>query len=870
MLTKILKIATPIVLILIILLIGYNSYKQVTKNTESPLNIIPTNAAVILQCNAASKLYSTLNSVNIWGHMCNISIIDSVNSQIELISKFYNHQSHIFKNNTLFISFHKVGANNSGLLFSGNFERQAISSNMDINSLFGNLIAQVEYNNQPIFEIQYKSKTLFVSYKGDIVFFSENKMLVEDAIRASVSEEKLTFNPSFNTVYSTISKSAEIHLFYNYNSVFEYTNLFTNKLINTSDFSGWAATDLRIKNQLIVANGFSAINNSATNFTDVLASQSSEKISIIDIIPENTSFLFTIGFDNAKRLFDKKNKILQQQLNFRNWNKHRKLIQDSNNVDYNEFINELHGEAGIFNTSSTQSDQQQYTFFKSKNSITASSLMQGLITENKSYTEYTINTLADANITAKLFGGLFNTNAPYFTIIDDYFIFGISVASLEYLIDNYTSRNTLVNSQQFSNYDNYFSSKSNLFFYINPGEIATTLKNKLQNSYKKKFNFNADSIARFTAFSLQMTTKKDLLLNNINLFYDNDFNQAIKEEWFKQLDTNISMQPQFVYNHFTKEKMIVVQNDDDKIFAINSKGEQMWSLQIESKILGRISSIDAYKNNKYQCLFNTASQLYLIDRNGENVEGFPKLLPGTTTIGHALFDYNNTKKYRIIIVGENNNIYNLDKKGEIVKGWKYKKNSNRIKQSPHHFTIGTNDYILVECNNSGAQLLAINGSKRASFEHGIQFNDNPIQIDKQGTLYAITSEGKLWRGTLDGNSSQLSLPNLATNSLFTIQENEGKKQFIYTNKKSVFIVNVNFEEVYSFEVTNNITNLLIHNKGLVITTSNELYLWNANEITEGFPIATDGYFNIADIDNNGRTNILNTRNGFIYNYELVD
>ncbi len=870
MLTKILKIATPLVLILIILAWGYNSYKQVTKNTESPLNIIPTNAAVILQCNAANKLYSTLNSVNIWGHMRNISIIDSINSQIELISKFYNHQPLIFKNNTLFISLHKVGANNSGLLFSSNFERQAISSNMDINSLLGNLIAQVEYNNQPIFEIQYKSRTLFVSYKGDIVFFSENKMLVEDAIRASVTKEKLTFNPSFNTVYSTISKSAEIHLFYNYNSVFEYTNLFTNKLINTSDFSGWAATDLSIKNQLIVANGFSAINNSVTNFTDVLASQSSEKISIIDIIPENTSFLFTIGFDNAKRLFDKKNKILQQQLNFRNWNKNRKLIQDSNNVNYNEFINELHGEAGIFNTSATQSDQQQYTFFKSKNSITASSLMQGLITESKSYTEYTINTLADANITAKLFGDLFNNNAPYFTIIDDYFIFGISVASLEYLIDNYTSRNTLATSRQFSNYDNYFSSKSNLFFYINPGEIATTLKNKLQNSYKKKFNFNADSIAKFTAFSLQMTTKKDLLLNNINLFYDNDFKQAIKEEWFKQLDTNISMQPQFVYNHFTKEKMIVVQNDDDKIFAINSKGEQMWSLQIESKILGRISSIDAYKNNKYQCLFNTASQLYLIDRNGENVEGFPKLLPSTTTIGHALFDYNNTKKYRIIIVGEDNNIYNLDKKGEIVKGWKYNKNSNRIKQSPHHFRIGANDYILVECNNSGAQLLAINGSKRVSFEHGIQFNDNPMQIDKQGTLYAITSEGKLWRGTLDGNSSQLSLPNLASHSLFTIQEKGGKKQFIYTNKKSVFIVNVNFEEVYSFEVANNITNLLIDNKGLVITTANELYLWDANEITEGFPIATDGYFNIADIDNNGRANILNTRNGFIYNYELVD
>ena len=123
---------------------------------------------------------------------------------------------------------------------------------------------------------------------------------------------------------------------------------------------------------------------------------------------------------------------------------------------------------------------------------------------------------------------------------------------------------------------------------------------------------------------------------------------------------------------------------------------------------------------------------------------------------------------------------------------------------------------------------------------------------------------------MDGNSSQLSLPNLTSNSLFAIQEKESEKQFIYTNKKSVFIVDANFEEVYSFEVTNNITNLLIDNKGLVITTDNELYLWNANKITEGFPIATDGCFNIADIKSNGKTNILNTKNGFIYNYELAD
>ena len=98
--------------------------------------------------------------------------------------------------------------------------------------------------------------------------------------------------------------------------------------------------------------------------------------------------------------------------------------------------------------------------------------------------------------------------------------------------------------------------------------MANGLKDKLKKYYSKKLNFNTDSLAKFTALSLQMTSKKNLLLNNINLFYDTDYKEAIKEEWFRQLDTTISMQPQFVYNHFTKEKMITMTVSPKKLLLL--------------------------------------------------------------------------------------------------------------------------------------------------------------------------------------------------------------------------------------------------------------------------------------------------------------
>ena len=55
---------------------------------------------------------------------------------------------------------------------------------------------------------------------------------------------------------------------------------------------------------------------------------------------------------------------------------------------------------------------------------------------------------------------------------------------------------------------------------------------------------------------------------------------------------------------------------------------------------------------------------------------------------------------------------------------------------------------------------------------------------------------------------------------------------------------------------------------LTISTENSLYLMKDSLILEGFPIDTDGYFNISDIDNNGKRNILNIKKGMLYNYEL--
>ena len=92
----------------------------------------------------------------------------------------------------------------------------------------------------------------------------------------------------------------------------------------------------------------------------------------------------------------------------------------------------------------------------------------------------------------------------------------------------------------------------------------------------------------------------------------------------------------------------------------------------------------------------------------------------------------------------------------------------------------------------------------------------------------------------------------------------------FKNENSVFYINDEKKEELNIELDASVKTLTLCLGYIAITTNTSLYLIKDNKIVEGFPILSDGYFNISDIDNNGKMNVVNIKNGIIYNYELAD
>ena len=160
-------------------------------------------------------------------------------------------------------------------------------------------------------------------------------MLVTDAIRISNKEsDNLFSNKSFSNCYKTISKSVDINLLINYNNLLAFSDVFIEGSVEKIHFSEWTATDVRIKNNSILANGLSTNNNSVNNFTDIFKNQKSQNLKIIEVIPHNTTQLFAITFNKPKQLYDNKNEILRINHDFRTWDIQKNNIEDSLKINY--------------------------------------------------------------------------------------------------------------------------------------------------------------------------------------------------------------------------------------------------------------------------------------------------------------------------------------------------------------------------------------------------------------------------------------------------------------------------------------------------------------------------------------------------------
>ena len=904
--TKKILLGLFILLMGVVGIVAFNFYK----NVKQPINktsfeAIPQNAALIIKENSFNELYTKLATTNIiWEELItNTAIAKSTNKQISYLDSLLSGPfKPLFNNKNLLGSLHLSGANDYDFIYYIPLSNEITEEKLvqKIKNVTRKNPTSRAYDGVNIHSIptNTNNKISLVIYKNTLAF-SYSTVLIEDVIRQLNSETSLLNDTKFAQLTAKSGQSEDGNLFINNKHFSKIINQYINK--PTKDYSnkfetytGWTELDINIKPNSLSFNGFSFSNETEKHSLTLFKDQKPQDLDILSIIPYNSAIIYQYGLSNSKTFFENRKLYLKNTNQFFNYQKYLDDQTEKFGVDLEEeVLANIGNEVASVITESQNEDFKNNKFIvfhtseiekTKKDLLSVSEKVNPEPFEIISFNNHEINKIEIKNLFKHLLGKPFvNLKEHYYTIIDDYVVFGNSESGLKTYITNVSNKKTLISNDNFQSFNNNLSSSSNIFIYNNISRSPELYKQFCNEDFIPTINDKIDVFRKFEALACQVSTEKNgMYYNNIHLKYNPVYKKETSSLWELLLDTTTSSAPQLVVNHKTKAKEIFIQDDAHRIYLISNIGKVIWTKQLQEKIIGNVNQIDVYKNNKLQLLFNTSSKIYLLDRNGNNVEKYPITLSSRATNGITPLDYSHTRNYRMLIGCEDNMVYNYDIHGDKVKGWEYTSAQSPANGNIWHFTLSNKDYIVVPLKNGSVKIIQRNGKDRLNLKNNLPTSNNSTYLNVGSEIpktFLITTDtsGNINKLYLDDRLEQTILETTKNNSSFTFfdYDNNKSNDFVISNEKKIQIMDIEKTTLYKKEFELNITErpqqFKMKDKTTLtgVVTENEIYLINSlGEIEDGFPLAGSTPFSVSDINNDKTINLIVVNGNILYTYNL--
>ncbi len=551
--------------------------------------------------------------------------------------------------------------------------------------------------------------------KNRLFILSTSSILVEDAIRNLNSKGGIYYQKGFQKVANTAGKYVNANIYINYAMLEQifYPAIENNNrhiLNQFSNLADWGELDADLNNDALVFNGMTCSEDSLAQYLNLFNGQSSVKLESVSMIPSNTTRYLWAGISDAN-LFKKKVEEHYTKLGriqeFRSAdNKLKTLFGVSPYSDLLEIMKdevfwlkmdaqssvEEYEVVGIEVNSRSEaiSRLKSWTLnYAAEKGIDHSLLVsQYQLDDQTSYEIY--------HLPVQMYEGFFQEHflKSYFAIYDRFIFFSDSKEAISRTIYQNVLHKTLNNEASYAKVNNFLSSKGNLTLYIRPDRFLESISGYLEKKTKLLVRTLEPALKKVPGVVFQFVSEGDVFYTNFTLKFTSQVKEKSLTEWESLLDSMAIIKPALVTNHNTSAKEILVQDATNSLYLINSTGRVLWKNKLDDRIKSEIFQIDFYQNGKLQYLFNTASGIHLIDRNGNYVERYPVKFRADATNGLALFDYDNRKEYRIFVACSDRKVYVYDIEGNIIPGWKFPQSEGVVEKTIQHFRLKEKDYIV--------------------------------------------------------------------------------------------------------------------------------------------------------------------------------
>ncbi|VAW10844.1 FIG00649225: hypothetical protein [hydrothermal vent metagenome] len=701
------------------------------------------------------------------------------------------------------------------------------------------VIDRIDFEDVTFDRYQIDNETFYaLKSKGRTIVSSSRRLLQKfdgDKIEPTQPE-------TLQKIYQTSNNTKAANIFINLNNsdVLLSSILSDTSKMSISGFSDWISLDLNITEKKLNLSGISIANDSTWNFVDLFANTAPIANSTPSFAPLNADAILSYTFDNYQTFA--KNRQSYANLS-------SPIDQLFNNVEEIGFIYLNSKKVILLNTYGSESI---YEYLKKITKRTWDFQGSEIIELRK--TDFLNTTFSPV---------IKDYHANFCVVIQNAFVFSEEKAILQTIISNHKNGNTFNKSSLYTTANKELAKESTILFISNTKNIDKILKDDFKVDFYN--DFKKATLSSYT-FGTQIITDKNFYHTNIVIQETEgvEGSGGIDPFFSVQLDAALATNPQFVTNHTTHKKEIVVQDQNNQLYLISGKGKILWKKQLQGKIQGKIKQVDIFKNGRLQLTFTTNDQLITLDRNGKEVKHLTKSFDGGNLNPLAVFDYEGTKNYRFV-VAQGEKIFMYNSKGEIVDGFKYKKAEKAVTGTPKHIVIGSKDFLVFKLQNGSLKILNRVGDVRTNVHEKIDFSENEVYrykkrfvvTDKKGALYQIDTKGKTAKTNfnLSNDHGMTATENtlvMMNDNILTIKGKQVELELgVYTPPKIFYL----YDKIY-ISVTD------IQNQ--------RIYLFDSQaKSIPGFPVFGTSILDLADIENDKKLELVTRdRDSTLITYKL--
>lgn len=680
------RIVTGAVIALLVIIsaaIGFYYYQRYRVILSDPFNAIPTNAALIIECQTGKAANEELQSTHFWenwGGDPDLLQMRSVLHFSDSVSGTHTAYKKAWSTQPLYLSLHLTGSAGAGWLAAMNiplgFSYKEVAG--QVSEYFADReFEEREYEDVIIYESGHTTSPVCFAISKGVFLLSESPVLLEDAIRQSRNGTPLRKVRIFNQVAGATNKSA-IRLYINSIGARDLLssnwNTEQNEVLELASRLGrWSGLQLRILKEEIRLEGVCGSVDPSDWITAFQNSQP-QRFNMAAALPDRTAFLLWIGSDQLQTIRSR----FRQDLNIypaaRLMESERDaLIQACQRDLAAEFDGMTGSEAGLAITEPAGSDftNNLLVLLRSmRPSETERMLEQWSKIRNsgirkESYRGKTILTFPDHRWALLTLG---NVSASWtqsaLTFVNGYFVCAAQAASLKTLLDDLADGKRLDAKTGFTQHLRRLGNDQHLFVYASANRSQNLLPAFL-NKYSKPTRATHLQDVFITA-----RLRSDRLLQlQAALTTGGTPEREPAVVWSTQLDTTLHAGPFLLPGDENGRCYVGAQDKSGRLYLFNESGKLLWKVLVNDTLLGTLHTVDYYRQGSWQLLFNTKSRLFILDREGKRVANYPIRLPASATGSLSLINRPGHTDPGILIPCSNGTVYHYRLNGIPDPDW---------------------------------------------------------------------------------------------------------------------------------------------------------------------------------------------------------